>query len=58
MTCGDAIRSMTDEEIAEFAITICANTLMKAGGDPEEIYSCRESAKETWLEWLKQDVIT
>ena len=50
-TNADRIRSMTDEELAEFCgrNAGCAECVAKVGDDCEE---CRE----VWLEWLKQEV--
>ena len=54
LTNGDRVRSMTDEELAEW----------KAGGDqcpPTQFfgdYDCisHPSCKDCWLDWLKQEV--
>lgn len=56
MKNGDAIRSMSDEELAEWVATVpmsyedvCPNPIPKEcnGGDRETCIQC-------WLDWLKE----
>ena len=46
MTNADRIRSMSDEELAEYLTNICRDLWEMFVADPEKM----------WLEWLKKEV--
>lgn len=50
---ADKIRSMTDEELAEFFqnTTFCDSCFIFKNGCGTEEYSC----EQRWLDWLKQE---
>lgn len=52
-TNADRIRSMTDEELAEFCFRITDDVASYYGGDGYE--SKYPVASKGWLDWLKQE---
>lgn len=51
MTNADYIRSMTDEELAEF-FTFCDSCVIFKDECRAKGYAC----KQRWIDWLKQEV--
>ena len=49
MANADGIRTMTDEELAEWLSNI---TIVCPNGGAD----CKPTCKECWLDWLKQEV--
>lgn len=52
LTNADRIRSMTDEELAEWLAKYERNTVCPNFG----AHDCQESCEQCWLDWLKQEV--
>lgn len=52
-TMGDSIRSMDDEQLADFIVTIITNAFMKAGWDQDLLGKCQKATRDDWLKWLK-----
>lgn len=54
MTNADRIRSMSDEELAEYM-----GDVQTWGGCPNHgARNCTENCADCWLDWLKQEVTT
>ena len=55
-TNGNAIRSMTDEELADWLGVYCNGQTAQEAGKP--CISGMGSCEECWLDWLKQEAIS
>lgn len=53
-TNADRIRSMTDEELAEWMAKYCERKTVFCPNFGA--HDCQESCEQCWLDWLKQEV--